>query len=94
MELIECFSKLDEGNGRAVVVDDHPLSLEAIGGQETLGFEVSCEPGVPGRLGIDPHRHTRVAAVLTGEKPLPAAVTRVVREADEPAMAGEGVGHA
>jgi hypothetical protein len=39
-----------------------------------------------------PHRHTCVA-VWGGETPRQAAVARVVRDAHESAMAGEGAGH-
>jgi hypothetical protein len=100
MEHIEHFSKLAEDTGRAVDNDDHPRSVEAIGGQEPRDFEVCCEPGdeglilgAPGRQGTDPPGHTRFAAVLACKKPLPAAVTRVVREAGASAMARDGVGH-
>jgi hypothetical protein len=84
-----------------VVIDvEHPVSVEAVGGQKPLVFEGSCQPGdeglmlgAPGRQGTDPHGHQRLAAVLAGEKPLPAAGTRVVRAADEAVMVGEGVPH-
>jgi hypothetical protein len=85
---------------RAVIDDEHPGTVEAVGGQKHPGFEVACEPGdeglllgAPGRQGADPHGHRRLAAVLAGEKPLYEAAMRVVRETDASAMAGEGAGH-
>jgi hypothetical protein len=93
--------QLVEDHGQAVIADGQPLTVDVIGGAEHLLFEVSSQPGheglmlgAPGRQGIDPHGHTRVAAVLAGEPRLPIAVMRVVHEADEAVMAGEGVGHA
>jgi hypothetical protein len=85
---------------REVIDDEHPGTVEAVGGRANRGFDVSCEPGdeglllgAPGRQGTDPHGHTRVAAISEGEKRLPDAGTRVVREANASAMAGEGVPH-
>jgi hypothetical protein len=90
-----------EDNRQAVIDDGHPFTVDAIRGPEHLLFEVASESsgeglslGAPCRQGTDPHSHQRFAAVLAGEKPLPAAGTIVVRAADESAMAGEGVGHA
>jgi hypothetical protein len=101
MELIERLRKPMEDNGREAIDGAHPLSVEAVGSQEPLIFEVCCEPGdeslilgAPCQQWIAPHGYQRVAAVLTGEKPLPEAVTRVVRDADASAITGEGVGHA
>jgi hypothetical protein len=98
---IERLTHVVECNGRAIIDNGHPLSVEAAGGQEHLVCEVDCQPGdeglllgAPGRPWTDPHGHTRVAAVLEGEKPLPEAGTIVVPEADEAVMAGEGGGHA
>jgi hypothetical protein len=89
-----------EDTCRVVIDVEHPVPVEAVGGQEHRGFEGSGQPGdeglilgAPGRQGTDPHGHQRVAAVLEGEKRLPAAVMRVVREADASAMAGEEVPH-
>jgi hypothetical protein len=100
MERIERLRTLAEGNGREAIDGTHPLSVEAVGGQEPLIIEVCCEPGdmglitgAPCRQGADPHGHQRLAAVLEGEKPFPAAVTRGMRQANASAMAGEGVGH-
>jgi hypothetical protein len=100
MKLTSQFQKLLEDTCQEVLDDDHPVPADAVGGQEHWGFEGSCEPGaeglllgVPGRQGTDPHGHQWFAAVLAGEKPLPAAVTRVVRETDASAMAGKGVPH-
>jgi hypothetical protein len=83
---------------REVLDTEHPLAVETVGGQEHLVFEVPCAPGdaglilgAPGRPWPDPHGHQRVAAVLAAEQPLPEAGTRVGFEADESAMAGEGV---
>jgi hypothetical protein len=80
-----------------VLDDAHPVTVVAIGGQEHWGFEGACAPGdkglllrTPCRHGTDLHGHQPFAAVLVGEKPLPADVTRVVRGGDEPIMAGEG----
>jgi hypothetical protein len=85
---------------RPVLADDDPVPAQAVGGQETLVFDVSSQPGdeglllgAPGQPWTDPHGHQPFAAVLAGEKPLPESVTTVVRAADESAMAGEGVGH-
>ena len=90
-----------EDTCRAVIDDEHPVPVAAVGGQEHLALDVSCEPGddglifgAPGREGTDPHGHTHVAAVLACEQSLPATVTIVVRAADESAMTCEGVGHA
>jgi hypothetical protein len=89
-----------EHSGRAVTDDDYPVLIEVVGGQEHLGFEGSCQPGdeglilgALGRQGADPYGHQRVAAVLAGEKRLPAAITRAVRAADASTVAGEGVPH-
>jgi hypothetical protein len=78
-----------DDHGRPGLADDYPVPAQAVGGQETLVFDVSSQPGdaglllgAPGRQGADPHGHTRVAAVSEGEKRLPDAGTRVVREAD------------
>jgi hypothetical protein len=94
------FQKLLEDTCQDVLDDDHPVPAEAVGGQKPLVFEGSSQAGAegpllgaPGRPGADPHDHQRVAAGLACEKRLPAAGTRVVREADESTMAGEGVGH-
>jgi hypothetical protein len=85
---------------RAIIDRGHPLSVEAAGGEEHLVFEVDGEPDDEGLIlawpchqGTAPHGHTRLTAVLACEKPF-AAVMRVVRDADESAMAGEGGGHA
>jgi hypothetical protein len=101
MERIERLRTRAEGNGRAVIDGAKPPSVDAVGGQKPLVFEVSCEPGdeslilgAPCQQWIAPHGYQRVAAVLTGEKPLPEAVMRVVRDADASAITGEGVGHA
>jgi len=90
-----------EDHGRAVIDDGHPFTVDASHGAEKRVRAVSCEPGdeglllgAPGRQGADPDGHRRVAAVLAGEKRLPAAITRAVRAADASAVAGEGVGHA
>jgi hypothetical protein len=100
MERIARLHQPVEDHGQAVIADGHPLTVDAIGGAEHLLFEVSCEPGnegliigAPWRQGTDPHGHQRFAAVLAGVNPLQAAVTRVVHDAYESAMAGEGVGH-
>jgi hypothetical protein len=84
-----------------VLDDEHPVPVDAVGGREHRGFEGSGAPGNEGLLlgtpcsqGTDPHGHQRLATVLEGENPLPAAGTIVVRAADESAMTGEGVGHA
>jgi hypothetical protein len=100
MKAIERSRKLIEYTCGEVIDDDHPLSVEAVGGSENLVFEVH---GSPGDVGLiigapcgpwpDPQGHHRVAAALTGEQPLEEAVTRVVLAADTSAMAGEGVGH-
>jgi hypothetical protein len=89
-----------EDTCRVVIGVEHPVPVEAVGGQEPLIFEGSCQPGdeglllgALGRQGADPHGQQRLAAVLAAEKPLPAAGTRVVREADASAMASVGVGH-
>jgi hypothetical protein len=100
MERIEHLRKLVEGNGRAVIDGAKPQSVDAVGGQKPLVFEVSYERGdedlilgAPGRQGAYPHGHQHFAAVLAAEKPLQAAGTRVVRAADESARAGAGAGH-
>ena len=92
--------QLVEDHGQAVIADGHPLTVDAIGGAEHLLFEVSSHPGHEGLLlgtpchqGADPHGHQRLTAVLACEKPF-AAVMRVVRDADESAMASTGGGHA
>jgi hypothetical protein len=101
MKLTSQFHKLLEDTCQEVLDDEHPVSVEAVGGQENRAFEGSSQPGDeglsiggPGRQGTDLRGHQRLAAVLAGEKPLPAAVTTVVREADESAITGEEVGHA
>jgi hypothetical protein len=85
---------------RQVMDEDHPLHVEAVGGQENLVFEIHCAPadagliiGAPCRPWTNPHGNQCFAAVLEVETPLQAAVTRVVLDASESAMAGEGVGH-
>ena len=99
--IIERFKKLVACTCRQVIGDDHPLSVDAVGGSEHIVCEVHCRPEdvglilwAPGRPWPAPHGHMRVAAGLGWEKPLPAAVTGVVLGADASAMAGEGVGHA
>ena len=89
-----------EDHRQAVINDGHPLTVDAIGGAEHRLCEGSCQPGdeglllgAPGREGTDPHGTMRVAAVSEGEKRLLDAGTRVVREADESAMAGKGAPH-
>jgi hypothetical protein len=101
MKLIARLQKHVDQNCREVIDDEHPVPVDAVGGQEGRGFDGSCKPGdeglisrAPGRQGIDPHGHQRFAAVLAGVNPLQAAVTRVVPDADESAMASEGGGHA
>jgi hypothetical protein len=102
MKLTSQFQKLlVEDTCQEVLDVEHPVPVEAVGGQKPLVFAGSCEPGdegltigAPGRQGTDPHGHQRLAPVSAGEKPLPAAVTRVVREGDKAVMVGEGVGHA
>jgi hypothetical protein len=100
MELIVRLHTPVEDHGQAVIADGHPLTVDAIHGAEKRVLAVSSHPGdeglllgVPGRQGTDPHGHQRLAAVLEIEKPFPAAGTAVVRDANESAMAGEGVGH-
>jgi hypothetical protein len=100
MEAIERLRKLVEYTCREIINDDHPLRVEAVGGSENLVFEGHCSPGdigliigAPCQQCADPHGHTRVAAVLACETPLQEAVPRVVLEAYESAMAGQGVGH-
>jgi hypothetical protein len=85
---------------RQVMDEDHPLHVEAVGGQEHVVFDVHGAPedvglsiGAPCRHGTDPHGTPQVAAVLEFKKPLPAAVTGVVLAADESTRAGEGVQH-
>jgi hypothetical protein len=94
------FQKLVEDTCQEVLDDEHPVPVDAVGGQEHRGFEGSGHPGHEGLLlgtpcsqGTDPHGHQRPTAVLACEKPF-AAVMRVVRDADASVMAGEGVGHA
>jgi hypothetical protein len=101
MELSEQLTQLVECTCREVINDAHPVPVEALGGQENLVSEVSCEPsdeglsiGAPGRPWTHPHGHTCVAAVLEFEKPLQEPVTPVVLAADESAMASTGGGHA
>jgi hypothetical protein len=101
MERTGQLQKLVENTCREVLDEDHLVTVETVGGQEPLVFEGSSQPGneglllgTPGRHGTDLHGHTRSAAVLACEKPLPAAVTTVVCDANEAAMTGEGVGHA
>jgi hypothetical protein len=100
MDLSARLPKLVEDTCRAVVDDGHDLTVEAIQDPEKRVRAVSSQPGdeglilgAPGRQGADPHGHRCVAAVLAGEKPLPAAGTRVMRAANASAMAGEGVPH-
>jgi hypothetical protein len=100
MKLTSRLQTLIEDTCRVVIDVEHPVPVEAVGGQKPLVFEGSCEPGdegqIPGapcRQRTNPHRTKRFPAVSEGEKPLPAAGTRVVCEADASAMAGEGVGH-
>jgi hypothetical protein len=100
MERIERLRTRAEGNGRAVIGSAKPPSVDAVGGQKPRVFAGSCEPGdeglilgAPGRQGADPHGHQRVAAVLEVEDPLPEAVTRAVRDANEAVMVGKGVAH-
>jgi hypothetical protein len=100
MKITERLKKLVTETCAAVIDDNHPLNVEAVGGQEHLVFQGSCAPGdeglisgAPGRPWTEPHGHTRFAAVLDVEKPHQEAVTRGVHEADESAMTGEGVGH-
>jgi hypothetical protein len=85
---------------QAVIDDEHPVSVEAVGDQKPRVFKGSCQPGdeglmlgAPGRQGTDSHGHQRLTPILACEKPLPAAGTRVVRAADESARAGAGAGH-
>jgi hypothetical protein len=101
MKLTSQFHKLLEDTCQEVLDDDHPVPVDAVGNQENRVFDVSCEPedeslilGAPCRQGTGPRDHQHSVAVLEGETPLPAAVTRVVREAEESAITGEGVGHA
>jgi hypothetical protein len=98
--LIERLTRVVECNCREVIDNDHPVTVEAVGSQKTLVFEVDCQSGdeglsigAPGRPWTDPHGHTCVAAVLEFEKPRQEPVTRVVLAADESTMAGEGVPH-
>jgi hypothetical protein len=100
MQLTARLQKFVEDNCWAVIDDEHPVPAEAVAGQGSRGFEGSGEPrdegmslGAPGRQGTDPHRTKRFAAVLEGEKPPKDAATRVVRDADASAIAGEGVPH-
>ena len=97
---IEHLTRVMECHCREVIDHDHPLSVEAVGGQDHLDFEVDGEPsdeglitGAPGRPWTDPDGHTSVATGLKGEKPLQEAVTRRVLAADGSAMAGVGVPH-
>jgi hypothetical protein len=83
-----------------VLDDAHPVTVIAIGGQQDLAFESSHASGdeglrivAPCRQGADPHGHQPFTAALAGEKPLLESVTTVVRAADEPIMAGEGMGY-
>jgi hypothetical protein len=101
MELIARLHQPDEDHGQAVIADGHPLTVEAIHSTEKRLLMVPSHPGHEGLLlgtpcsqGTDPHGHRRFATVLAGEKPLPAAVMKMVRAADASAMTGEGVGHA
>jgi hypothetical protein len=101
MELIARLHTPVEDHGQAVIADGHPFTVEAIHGAEKRLLAVSSHPGDEGlilgtlcRQGTDLHGHTRFAAALAGEKPLPAAGTRVVRDADESAMASTGGEHA
>jgi hypothetical protein len=97
---INCLTHVVECTCRAIIDSGHPLSVEAAGGQEHLVFEVDGEPsdeglilGGPCRQGTEPYGHKPFAAVLEGEQPRQAAVTRVVLAACESAMAGAGVPH-
>ncbi len=99
--LIDRLTRVVECTCREVINSGHPLSVEAVGGQEKLVFEVDCEPsdegliiGAPCRPWTAPHGHQRVAAVWTCEQPHQEPVTRVVLAADESAKAGKGVRHA
>jgi hypothetical protein len=101
MKLTNRLQILVEDTCRAVIDDEHPGTVEAVGGQENRVFEVACEPGdeglilgAPGREGADPHGHQSLAAVLEVENPLHEAAMKVVRGADASAMAGNGVPHA
>jgi predicted RNA-binding protein YlqC (UPF0109 family) len=47
---IERLRCLVEANCRAIVDDEHPIHVEAIGGAENLLFEVQCDPGDVGLL--------------------------------------------
>jgi hypothetical protein len=101
MERIAKLHQPVEDNCQAVIADRHPLTVEAIHSTEKRLLVVPSHPGHEGLLlgtpcqqWTDPHGHTRFAAVLEGEKPFPEAGTRVMRDADASAMAGEGVGHA
>ena len=98
MKFTNRLQTLVEDTCRAVIDDDHPGTVEAVNGQARRGFEGSRQAGdeglilgAPCRQGADPHGHRCVAAVLAAEKPLPAAGTRVVCDADASVMAGEGV---
>jgi len=98
---IERLTRVVECNGRTVIEKDHPVPVEAVGGQGHLIFEVDCQPGdeglsigAPGRQGTEPYGHKLFAAVLEGEQPHQEAVTRVGLAADGSAMASTGGGHA
>jgi hypothetical protein len=89
-----------EDTCQAVIGDGHPCTVDASHGAEKRVLTVSSHPGdaglilgAPGQQGADPHGHQRVAAVLESENPLQTAVTRVARDADASARAGEGVPH-
>ena len=42
MGTIDRLTHLVEANCRAVIDDDHPLAVQAVGGQENIVFEVHC----------------------------------------------------
>jgi hypothetical protein len=101
MKLIDRLTRVVECNGWEVIDKDHPVPVEVVGSQETLVFEVDCQPGDEGlilggpcRQGTEPSGHKPFAAVLEGEQPHQEAVTRVGLAADESAMASMGGGHA
>ena len=90
MKLTARLQKHGDQNCREVIDDEHPVPVDAVGGQEGRGFAASCKPGdeglisrAPGRQRIDPHGHQPFAAVM-----------RVMRDSDESAMASTGGGHA
>jgi hypothetical protein len=100
MERIARLHKPVEDHGQAVIDDGHPFTVDASHGAEKRVRAVSSLPGdeglllgAPGRQGTDPHGRQRLAAILEVETPLHEAAMRVMREADEAVMVGEGVGH-